>query len=83
MKTACLALALLLSGCAAFDAPPSISMIVPAGSSVCVNTSGAPVSAAKCEELDRVIASLNTPEQDRLVCAAQASVGFVGGRCAK
>lgn len=72
MKTAIIA-ALLLSGCAAFDAPPSISMIIPAGSSVCVNTSGAPVSAAKCEELDRVARSLNTPEMTATIQRAQCS----------
>ena len=65
-----LVVGLLLSGCASFDAP-QVSMIIPAGSSVCINTSGGPVSAAKCEELDRIMQSLNTPEMTATIKRAQ------------
>ena len=75
MKTikAMILTASMLSGCAAFDAP-QVSMIIPQGSSVCINTSGGPVSAAKCEELDRIMQSLNTPEMTATIKRAQCSV---------
>jgi hypothetical protein len=79
MRTAlCLTTALALTGCAAFDEPipqppytdrHAQALIVPAGSRVCLSN-----SAAKCEALDRIADSLETPEMTARLCAAGADL---------